>query len=444
MSVLLKKINKTIKRFDISNEELEVQLNEVVAGLNLDQLLLDQVNINFDLQIGEIVKGRVVLLRDDFVIVDIGQKSEGFLPYTEDSHVNEDLDYGDETHFIVTKIDENGTIHLSRKNVELLLHQREVLKLLKVGDRIVGRLAELTPNGWMLEFNRVRALLPTQSEFLLGEPEDLLNQEVEAEIEQIEGDQVILTRKAFANEVKKLAKNYFISTLEVGHVVDGVIKNITDFGLFIQVASGIIGLCHASDRGEEAPFVGQKVKARVLKIDREKNRVSLGIRQVNEPSWADLVKKYGVDQKVAGVVKSIVPYGVFIEIEPGVTGLVHVSDLSWSDHIKHPREILVEGERVEAVILGMDVEKQHLSLGVKQITADPWETLTDRIVVGSVLDARVTNKTKFGIFLELEKGVEGLAHHTLNSKKLKVGDVASVSILRIDSARKKISLALND
>lgn len=444
MSVLLKKINKTIKRFDIPKEELELQLNEIVAGTNLDLVLLEQVNINFDLEPGQIIPGRVVLLRDDFAIVDIAQKSEGFLPYKEDDHANDDLDIGDETNFIVSKVDENGTIHLSRKNVELLLHQREVLKMLKVGDRVVGRLAAQTSAGWMVDINRVMALLPSQSEFLLGEPGELLNQEIEAEIEQIDGSQVILTRRPFANEVKKLAKNYFISNLEVGHIVDGVIKNITDFGLFIQVAAGIIGLCHASDRGEEAPFVGQKVKARVLKIDREKNRVSLGIRQVSEPSWADLVKKYSIDQKISGSVKSLAPYGAFIEVEPGVTGLVHVSDLSWSDHIKHPREVLVEGEKVEAVILGMDVEKQHLSLGIKQITSDPWETIAERYVVGSNMEAKVTNKTKFGIFLELERGVEGLAHHTVNSKKLKIGDVASVSILRIDTGRKKVSLALND
>ena len=235
-----------------------------------------------------------------------------------------------------------------------------------------------------------------------------------------------------------------LNSLNVGDLVDGTIKNQTEFGVCIQISSGIIGLCHASDQGSESPKVGQKVKARILKIDRDKNRVSLGIRQVTEPSWEEIVSKYAPDDRVVGKVKSIVPDGAFLEIESGVSGLVHVSDLSWSDHIKHPKEMLSEGQQVEVIILGIDVDKQHLSLGLKQATQDPWATITDRYLVGSIISGKVSNKTKFGIFVEIESGVEGLAHHTISSKNLKLGEVVKCSVSRIDLEKKKISLALEE
>jgi small subunit ribosomal protein S1 len=255
---------------------------------------------------------------------------------------------------------------------------------------------------------------------------------------------VILTRKSFAGEIKKKVKATFFTSLSVGALVEGMVKNITEFGAFIQIASGIIGLCHTSDFGEESLSVGTKIKSRVLKIDREKNRISLGIRQVTEPSWEELVGKYSVGDKVMAEVKSIVPYGAFLQIEAGVSGLVHVSDLSWSEHIKHPKEVISAGETIEVVVLGVDVEKQHLSLGLKQVSEDPWETISDRYLSGHIYEGRITNKTKFGIFVELERGVEGLAHHTINSKDLKIGELVPISVLRIDTSRKKVSLALEE
>jgi len=440
------KTKEIVKKFKISAEELEKKISEIFENVDLD-------SIHFSEDSGccvthkkeDIVVGKVIDIRNDCVLVDYGGKMEAKLPYVEDGQANEELDIGDETKFLITKVNDNGSLSLSRKNIDLIIKQRKILSELNVGDKISGRLIHHTKNGWLVSIDSLPALLLGQYEFLIYPPEGpdgLLDTQIDAEILSIEDTLVTLTRKPFASEIKKKAKASFFDSLNVGDLVDGNIKNITEFGAFIQIASGIIGLCHSSDFGNAEIEVGNKVKSRILKLDRSKNRVSLGIRQVTEPSWSELVNKYSTGDKVMAEVKSIVPYGAFLEIEPGVSGLVHVSDLSWSDHVKHPKELLSTGEAVEVVILGVDAEKQHLSLGLKQVTADPWETINERYLFGSNYEGRITNKTKFGIFIELERGVEGLAHHTVDSKDIKIGSMATVSILRIDSTRKKISLAL--
>ena len=448
MVVMLHESKKRIlKKYSISKYELDKQVNELFFDVDMDKLMFEG-NIQrygFKIEPGLIVEGRVTLLRSDYVLVDFGYKSEGFLPYREEKLINDDLDVGDMEQFLVSKIDDNGTVYLTRENVKLLVKQRRVLSSIDVGSKVNAKLLEKTKAGWVASIDGLPALLPLSKEFLLypkNGVDGLVDTQVEAEVETIEDMYVTLTREPYAEQIKKQAKANFFTSLEVGTIVDGVVKNITEFGVFIQIASGIIGLCHASDRGDDDLQVGGKIKSKILKIDREKNRVSLGIRQVTEPTWEELVEKYAVDSKVKASVKSLVPYGAFMEIEPGVNGLVHVSDLSWSDHVKHAKELLDAGDEVEVVILGIDAEKQHLSLGLKQVIPDPWLSITDRYIVGSVVEGIITNKTKFGIFVQLEKDVEGLAHHNLESKALRIGDPVSVSILRIDVLRKKISLAL--
>ena len=431
-----------------SNEELERLTNEIFHGIELQEFL-DKSNraIASESVPDSIVLGTVVSITTENILVDYGAKMEGSLPYKEEDFINDDLDVTDVTHFLIKSVDDKGNIKLSRKNVDALVYQQEILSKLTVGAAVEIRLDHQAKNGWVVDISGLTAFLPAQQEYLVYPPEgavSLCGTYVEAEIESIVGKQVIVSRKLFATETKKKAKKEFLNSLNVGDLVDGTIKNQTEFGVFIQISAGIIGLCHASDQGSESPKVGQKVKARILKIDRDKNRVSLGIRQVTEPSWEEIVSKYAPDDRVVGKVKSIVPYGAFLEIEPGVSGLVHVSDLSWSDHIKHPKEMLSEGQQVEVIILGIDVDKQHLSLGLKQATQDPWATITDRYLVGSIISGKVSNKTKFGIFVEIESGVEGLAHHTISSKNLKLGEVVKCSVSRIDLEKKKISLALEE
>jgi small subunit ribosomal protein S1 len=447
-SIDLSEAKMKLKQSLPSNEELERLTNEIFQGIELQEFL-DKSNraVAVESIQDSIIQGTVISITTENILVDYGAKMEGVLPYKEEGFTNDDLDVSDVTHFLIKSVDDNGNIKLSRKNVDALVYQQETLSKLAVGITVEVKLSHQVKNGWVVDIAGLAAFLPSNQEYLVYPMEgaaSLIGTYVEAEIESIVGKQVIVSRKIFATETKKQVKKEFLNSLNVGDLVDGTIKNQTEFGVFIQISAGIIGLCHATDQGLECPKVGQKVKARILKIDRDKNRVSLGIRQVTEPSWAEIVGKYAPDDKVIGRVKSIVPYGAFLEIEPGVSGLVHVSDLSWSDHIKHPKEMLSEGQQVEVIILGIDVDKQHLSLGLKQAIQDPWATITDRYLVGSVISGKVTNKTKFGIFVEMESGIEGLAHHTISSKNLQLGEVVKCSVSRIDLEKKKISLALED
>lgn len=440
--------NIQIKKYDISTTELESQLNEIVGKYDYDSLIDGSEKAFVDSQeINSIIIGNIVSITDETILVDYGAKVEGILPYHDDGFKNDDLDISDRTYFIIKNVDDDGLVRLTRKNIETVVLHQKVLDQLKINDKVRVILTSHTKNGWIVDLDGLAAFLPTHQEFLTYPPEGpeaLCGCEVDAEIESMVDKQVVVSRKIFATDFKKKAKKDFINSLNVGDVVEGTIKNRTEFGVFIQIASGIIGLCHASDQGDSDIKIGQKTKARILKIDRDKNRVSLGIRQITEPSWSEIVNKYSVDDKVVGKVKSIVSYGAFLEIESGVSGLIHVSDLSWSDHVKHPKEVLSEGQQIEVIILGIDADKQHLSLGLKQTTQDPWEFITDKYLVGSEIDGIVTNKTKFGIFIEIEKGVEGLAHHTVTSKNLKIGEKITCSVVRIDLDKKKLSLAIEE
>lgn len=444
------KVRNSLRRYCPSNDKIEEQVFEIFKNVDMDELLFNSnlLRVNPNVKVDDIVTGKVVIIRNDYVLIDFGHKTEGILPYKEsESFVNEDLDIGDEIKVIVKNVSKDGTVHLSRNNVDLIIQQRKVLQEIEVGQKVTGRLIHRTKMGWLVDLDGLPATLPSNQEFLLyppgQDPDTLIDTYIDADIETINEAYVTLTRQCYANEIRRKAKESYLGGLDVDVIIEGTVKNITDFGVFIQIGNGIIGLCHDSDKGDAPLEVGQKILSKIIKIDKEKNRVSLGIRQVSEPSWNELVSKYNIDDRITGEVKSIVPYGAFMEIEPGINGLIHVSDLSWSIHIKHPREILEEGQKIEVAILGIDAEKQHLSLGLKQITIDPWETIPDRYLVGSTTQGRVTNKVKFGIFVELEKGVEGLAHHTVNSKELKSGDEVSVTVLRIDIPRKKIALALD-
>ena len=437
--------NLLLKKYRLPKEELDRQVDEICKDVDFDALFEGTVRHHSTLAPEEIIEGKVIDIKNDHALVDYGGKTEARVAYStgEDS----DLDIGDVTSFLITRVTEEGSVSLSRKNIELLIKQKKVVASLQAGDRLTGVLIQHTKGGWVVNLNGLPAFLPSAQEFLVYDrnfTEVLIDTPVEVEVESIENMSVTLTRKPFASQIKKEAKATYFNSLNTGDIVEGFIKNITEFGCFVQISGGIIGLCHTSDFGTEEIEVGKKIKSRVLKIDREKARVSLGIRQVTEPSWAETIAKYSEESRVKAVVKSIVPYGAFLELEPGISGLVHVSDLSWADHIKHPREELSEGDEVEAVILGIDVDKQHLSLGLKQLSEDPWQTLADRYLVGSSYSGVVTNKRNFGIFVKLENGVEGLAHHTLDSNNLQVGTEINVLIMRIDSVRKKITLAIED
>ena len=430
-----------VLKYSPPDHVIEQQVDSIMGDYNLDELIGVPPNSNNT----RLVKGKVLDIKNDFVIVDLGGKYDGRLRYSEEGSNCDDLDVGDEAHFVVSKVDKSGVRVLSRKNIEKIVQHRNVLSTLKEGEEVEGVLHRGTNLGWLVDIKGLFALLPRREEFIFygdEDPDSFAGTSIRAHVKSIDKEIVILSREAYANEVKKQRKTKSLAPLAVGQIISGVVKNITSFGAFIQIPGSVIGLCHVSDFGQYPPGTGQTVEARILRIDQSKNRVSLGIRQATEPAWSDVIKKYHGGSKVSGKVRAVLPYGAFIELEPGVSGLVHISDLSWSEHVKHPREVLTEGEVIEVIILGFNAEKQHISLGFKQLTEDPWSTIDSRYLTGSKITGELTTRTKFGLFIKLEEGVEGLAHHSINSKNLKVGSEVLVEVIRIDASRKKVSLSV--
>ena len=430
-----------VRKYSLPDSVIEQELDEVVGDYDLDQLV---ERIERPSQ-SRLVKGTVLDIKNDTVLVDLGGKFDGKLRYSEEGSNCDDLDIGDEAHFVVAKVESSGIRILSRKNIDKILQHRNALATLKVGSEVEGVLHRRTNLGWLVDIKGLFALLPYKEEFIFygdEDPDSFTGNSVLSTVSSIDNGIVVLTRESYADEIKKLKRIESLKPLVVGQIVAGTVKNVTSFGAFMQISGNVIGLCHISDFGHRPPKVGQEIASRILRIDKSKNRISLGIRQATEPSWLDVIKNYSIGIKVIGFVKAIRPYGAFIELEPGVSGLLHISDLSWSDHVKHPREIVTEEEEIEVVILGFDAEKQHIALGYKQLTVDPWSTINSRYLTGSKITGELTTKAKFGLFIKLEDGVEGLAHHTVNSKDLEIGSEVLVEVLRIDASRKKISLSV--
>jgi len=426
------------------NYILEQEVDKIIGDYDLEQLV-ERTTEATEATGSRLVKGTVLDIKNDFVVVDLGGKFDGRLRYSEEGSNCDDLDVGDEAHFVVSKVEKSGVRILSRKNIDKILQHRNTLGTLKVGLEIEGTLHRRTNLGWLVDIRGLFALLPHKDEFIFygdEDPDSFAGNTVVATVKLIDEDTVVLTRESYAEETKRLNKTKSLAPLAIGQIITGVIKNVAAFGAFIQIPGSVIGLCHVSDFGDYTPRAGKTVVSRILRIDKGKNRVSLGIRQASEPSWSEIIKKYRAGNRITGSVRATLPYGAFIELEPGVSGLLHISDLSWSDHIKHTRELLAEGESVEVVILGFDMEKQHISLGYKQLTDDPWSTIDSRYLTGSKITGELTTRTKFGLFIKLEDGVEGLAHHSLNSKNLKIGSEVLVEVIRVDSSRKKVSLSV--
>lgn len=438
-----------IKKYRMPNDQLNAMVDQICGNIDdetfskmLWENIPDYVNIR-SLKQGDLVTGIVQSICDNTVLIEFGHKSEGILSYQEGDHVNSDLDIGDVIQVLI-KDTRNGVVSLTRRGVDNLVREDTTARSLSPGDRVFGEVTQQTRAGWIVTINGCLGgfLGQAVSGFSMGTTLDKIQgKEVEVEVVSVDAGarQVILTRKSIAEEERRSCKEDFMSRLQVGQVIDGVVKNITDFGVFIQVTSGVIGLCHKGDLGEDESLkLNQSVMVKVLRVDLDQNRISLGIRQASEPAWEEIIVKYTVDDRVMGTITSFAPYGAFMEIEPGLQGLVHISDISWSEQVHRPSDFLTKGETVEAVILSIEMGRKRVSLGIKQLHPDPWDLVDQRYLVGSVVVGTVTAVKDFGTFVELEKGVDGLIKDDV--RRVSEGDVVDVIITRINSRAHKIDL----
>jgi small subunit ribosomal protein S1 len=414
-----------------------------------------------DIQEGEVVRGRVVEVRDSEVLVDIGYKSEGTIPIEEFRHAGSLPKIGDEIEvYLESKEDNEGLIVLSKDKADKIKVWDAISSAHDSGTPVEGRVVEVVKGGLAVDVG-VRAFLPGSQVDLrpVKNLATLLGQSIRAKVIKLNRRRgnVVLSRRAVLEEEREEKKKQTLSVLAEGMVLTGTVKNITDYGAFIDLG-GIDGLLHVTDMSwgrighpSEIFQIGDQVEVVVLHFDPVTGRVSLGYKQKSSDPWADVDQRYPVGSKVSGRIVSLTNYGAFVELEPGVEGLVHVSEMSWTRRVRHPSKLVNVGDTVEVMVLEANKATKRISLGMKQVEADPWTTIEERYKPGTRVQGKVRNLTDFGAFVELEPGVDGLLHisdmsWTRNighpSEILKKGQPIETQILNVDRENKRISLGL--
>ncbi|MGC9942939.1 MAG: 30S ribosomal protein S1 [Verrucomicrobiota bacterium] len=409
---------------------------------------------------GEIVKGTVIEVRPKEVLVDIGYKSEGVIPGNEFIDLKS-IKVGDEIDVLIEKLEnKDGTVVLSHEKAEFKKNWDKILTICNEGGIISGKVKSVVKGGLVVNVG-VEAFLPS-SQIDVITPKNLasfVGNTYEFKVVKInqERQNIVLSRRELIEAERNEKRSKLLAEMTPGDIRKGTVKNITDFGAFIDL-NGLDGLLHITDMSwgrlahpSEILKVGQELDVVVLDVNKEKERVSLGLKQKMTNPWDNIEAKFPVGQKVKGKVVSLVPYGAFVQLEPGVEGLVHVTELSWTKRIAKPGDVLKQDQEIEAVVLGINREEQKISLGVRQLESNPWDSASAKYAVGQKVKGQVRNLTSYGAFVELEEGIDGMIHvsdmswtRKINhpSEVMKKGDVVEATVLEVDRPNQRIALGI--
>ena len=409
---------------------------------------------------GEIVKGTVIEVRPKEVLVDIGYKSEGIIPGNEFIDLKS-VKVGDEIDVLIEKLEnKDGTVVLSHEKAEFKKNWDKILTICNEGGIITGKVKSIVKGGLVVNVG-VEAFLPS-SQIDVITPKNLagfVGNTYEFKVVKInqERQNIVLSRRELIEAERNEKRSKLLAEMTPGDIRKGTVKNITDFGAFIDL-NGLDGLLHITDMSwgrlahpSEILKVGQELDVVVLDVNKEKERVSLGLKQKMTNPWDNIEAKYPVGQKVKGKVVSLVPYGAFVQLEPGVEGLVHVTELSWTKRIAKPGDVLKQDQEIEAVVLGINRDEQKISLGVRQLESNPWDSASAKYAVGMKVKGQVRNLTSYGAFVELEEGIDGMIHvsdmswtRKINhpSEVMKKGDIVEATVLEVDRPNQRIALGL--
>lgn len=410
---------------------------------------------------GQIIKGVIVGITKKEALIDIGYKSEGIIPLSEFDN-GAQLKVGDEIEVLLeSKENDHGMVVLSKRKADRTIGWQRILDGCKEGDTITGKVLKKVKGGLMVDIG-IEAFLPASQVGKKGAINNLdqfVGQTIQSVIIKINKlrKNVVLSRREFLQKERELLKLKLFDELGKGQIISGTVKNITDFGAFIDLG-GVDGLLHITDiswgrisHPSEMLAIGDKLELMVLDVDKTNMKISLGLKQKTPSPWEDVASKYPLGTKVKGKVVNIVPYGAFVELEKGVEGLVHISEFSWTRRISNPSEMLAIGDIIEAKVLTMDKENQKIALGIKQLESDPWIGVAQRYPAGTKVKGKVRNVTDYGAFVEIEEGIEGLVHvsdiswtkKTINPQDLlKKGQKVEAIVLSSDELNHKISLGL--
>jgi small subunit ribosomal protein S1 len=412
-----------------------------------------------ELSEGSIVKGRILEIKPQVVLVDIGYKSEGAIPSNE--FEDEDIQIGDEVEVLLERLEnDEGMVVLSKEKAAHRQNWEKIYHVFKDGGLVKGKVKSVVKGGLMVNVG-VEAFLPG-SQIDIIPPKDLneyVGKVYEFKIVKINDERknIVLSRREVIEAERSEQRQKFLDSVNPGDKVTGVVKNITDFGVFVDL-NGMDGLLHITDMSwgrlnhpSEMVGIGQAVDVVILEVNREKERVSLGLKQLQNNPWENIEGRYPVGHKVRGKVTKLVAYGAFVEVEEGVEGLIHVSELSWTKRIARPGDVLSVGQVIESVVLGINKDERKISLGVRQLEPNPWDDIDTRYPVGTKMTRPVRNLTAYGAFVELEEGIDGMIHvsdlswtRKINhpSEMLKKGQEVEAVVLGIDKANQRISLGM--
>ena len=440
------------KRVDFDLQKLEGDEQATMAKLYAETLK--------NVAEGSIVRGRIIEVRESGVLVDIGYKSEGVIRASEFKDIAT-LKPGDDVEVLLESLeDDDGMVILSKQKAEQQRCWDRVLSTCKEGGIIEGAITARVKGGMIVDVG-VDAFLPgSQLDVLpVRNPDDLIGKKLEFRILKINQDRrnIVLSRRELLEDRRREQKKKLLTEIQIGQVRKGYVKNITDFGAFVDL-NGMDGLLHITDiswgrlnHPSEVVQVGQEIEVVVLDVNLEKERVSLGLKQRMPNPWDDIESKYPVGTRVHGKIVNLVPYGAFVQLEEGVEGLVHVSEMSWTKRIARASDVLNVGDEVDAVVLNFNKDEQKISLGIRQTEQNPWELVAERYPIGARVKGKVRNFTNYGAFVELEEGVDGMIHvsdmswtRKVNhpSEVLKKGDEVEAVVLEVDPTSQRISLGL--
>ncbi|MFC1807656.1 30S ribosomal protein S1 [Candidatus Omnitrophota bacterium] len=413
-----------------------------------------------ELKEGEIIKGKIISISNRDVVIDIGYKSEGLIPL-EEFNSPDDIKVGDEIDVLLeSKEDDSGMVVLSKKKAEKIVGWETIVNNNNEGDTIKGRGIRKVKGGLMVNIG-VEAFLPASQSTLRGpiDLNSLLGKELDYKIIKINKPRknIVVSRKELLAAEREEQRQKLLGGLAKEEVRKGVVKNITDFGAFINLG-GIDGLLHITDMSwgrishpSEILAVGDEIEVMVLDFDVNSTKVSLGLKQKTPNPWEEVESKYPIGSKIKGKVVNIVPYGAFVELEKGVEGLVHISEISWTKRINHPSEVLAIGDTVETIVLSIDKNSQKISLGLKQLEANPWLDAPVKYPVGTKVKGKIKNLTDYGAFVELDENIDGLIHVSdiswtrkisYPSEVLKKGQKVETIVISVDQENMKIALGL--
>ncbi len=424
--------------------------------------LFEQEDNNTVIKVGEVAIGTVVDINNDAVLIDVGDKAESYIPLSEFRHEDPDreIKIGDQFEVFIEKRKEEGGLQLSREKAIAIKVWEKIAKIQEEDGTIEGRIENRVKGGMSVDIG-VPAFLPYSQIDLrpVKDLDSLIGKTFEFKILKFnrKRNNVVISRRAILEEKRAKLREKMRSTLEEGQTIRGAITNITDYGLFIDLG-GMDGLCHITDLSwgrvshpSKLYNVGDEIEVKILKYDKENDRVSLGVKQLKSDPWERVPEEYAVGSRVKGKVVSITDYGVFVELEEGVEGLVHISEMSWSKKPRHPSKMVTVGDEIEVQVLKVEAETKRISLGMKQLQPNPWDVVEENYPVGSIIEGKIKNITDFGIFIGIEEGIDGLIHVSdlswterikHPSEKYAKGETIQAVVLKIDKENERFSLGV--